>query len=86
MKITVTQEHIDQGRENLKTHNWIPSSCPVAMAVKARFPNAEYVSVGLRILAIDNTNFYISPTARKAISKFDDTKQMEPFSFIARKM
>lgn len=79
MKIQVTQEHIDNSERHY-------TECPVAKAIKARFPTDTSVSVGaLRILIAcpDGTELkYVTPTyVTKFIIDYDIGHSVSPFSF-----
>lgn len=74
MRLTVTQEDIDNGVPNMG------ESCPIARALRRRFPGAGYVSVGLERIRVDtsdapwgSTLFYAdtSKAMRRFILAFD---------------
>lgn len=77
MKIQVTQEHINAGKQHSST------SCPVALALKDAFPQ-EKISVGYHTVINwprGRATIDIPPEVTESIISFDAIKQMEPFEF-----
>lgn len=88
MKVTVTQEHIDQGI--IKSAH----QCPIAQALKAK--NKRSVIVGPDQFSFLGHNplepwlqvdhYTLPKIAQKFIRQFDSGILVQPFEFTARKM
>lgn len=76
MKITITKEHINNGKIRS------PWACPIALAAKDAL-DMESVSVGnITINSIDKT-YYMPEEAVRFIRRFDVSLPVEPFAFEA---
>ena len=82
MKIDVTQEDIDCGKQRST------SCCPVALAIRRTKPRFAPIIVERTCVVIGRYEYDLPPTAREFIADFDSTKdpdeewpEPEPFSF-----
>lgn len=76
MTITVTQEHIENGRRG---HCW---TCPVALAVhSAGYPDAFIGPWTVRLNGFNDMMILMPLSAHNWISQFDRQIPVEPFSF-----
>lgn len=85
MKIKVTQKDIDQGQRS-STH-----ACPIALAIRRRFPRAIRVSVmsyrvdvHRTLLTADDRVYTLPPDAKLFIGMFDSGgggSVVKPFTF-----
>lgn len=78
-KITVTQDDIDEGCA-LSANN-----CPIARALVREFYNPDVwvgSSVRIRYPSGGSRRYEISRAARRFINRFDEGKEVKPFSFI----
>jgi hypothetical protein len=75
--INVTAGHIARGDRGT------PWDCAVALALKAAFPAAGLISVGVTDFDIDDTVYDVPfpPEASAFIDAFDSGAEVEPFSF-----
>jgi len=75
IKVTVTQEDIDNGVRKKQ------SSCAIAKAIWREFTPTE-VKVGLYGIAVNRTLYKTSTRARKFVKSFDKGKVVKPSTFI----
>ena len=74
MIVKVLQHHIDEGvKKN-------PFRCAIALAVQEKFPDAETVSVGSRII-IDDKQWETPCAALSFMNAFDQDFPVGPFEF-----
>ena len=78
MKVTVTQEHIDNG--------WAMDACkcPIALALKEMFPETKIYVCGRdnpTTIRIDRIIYEIPDKAIEFITDFDLSGHVEPFEF-----
>jgi len=82
IKVEVTQDHIDNGQKvNCE-------KCPVALALQEAFnnPDARSMSYGIEIPEDGEVKFYGSvPEVETFMHKFDNDKEVEPFTFYISK-
>ena len=89
MRINVTQEHIDQGREAVEEKKvlyrgiGIPYACPVAQALNGSgFTAARATVLGLTVSVGDLRRTLHCPIeVAEWMNRFDDLQPVEPFSF-----
>lgn len=74
MRINVTAEHIEKGNPRSA------KSCPVALALLGALPDAKDITVGSSFCTIDNKPYMLGFGIGKIIGKFDNTREMFPFS------
>ncbi|QDK02061.1 hypothetical protein SEA_GIBBLES_104 [Gordonia phage Gibbles] len=81
MKVTVTQEHIDNGKP------YEICNCPIALALKDKdFNHVEVSTIGMTASKDDELLYYTIPTvAKEFIKAFDDGQPVKPFTFEARR-
>ena len=83
MKVTVTQDHIDNGEALNDMY------CPIALAIKDQLPDAKWVSVGPMDAAVcldvekDPVSYILPDVAADFIMSFDCGCEVEPFEFEA---
>ena len=73
MKISVRQNHIDEGVRDSS------NSCPIALAASEAF--AWPVNTGRVQLSCNGVSYWLPSQVRGAIIAFDATGQMQPFEF-----
>lgn len=79
IKICVTQDDIDKGIQGSGRY------CPIALAVKrARIIPDHEVSVGQIYLDFPEKKVRPSRSAKRFIGRFDSSKPVKPFCFVAR--
>lgn len=83
MKVTVTQEHIDNGER------YSPHSCPIALAVGEDTSWINRVSVGPGSFAIQHVfseeRYFLPKEAMQFVKQFDSGKHVEPITFEAER-
>jgi len=79
--IEVSQERIAEGHPN------DPYWCPIALAVRQHFPEADRVDVGSEsidvVLPTHTLTTMLPDLAKEFVRLFDDGEQVGPFSFTA---
>jgi hypothetical protein len=80
MRVYVSQKDIDNGTPS------DPTSCPIARAIKRRYPQLDYVLVEGESATLgddftDNETFWLPGIAIRFIEDFDARKPVEPFEF-----
>jgi hypothetical protein len=78
MRISVTQDHIDNGMRG------ICDRCAIALAVKDSC--GKYPSVTEDFVLINQARYYVSRRARKFIQNFDKGKKAVPSVFVFEKI
>ena len=86
MKIKVTKQDIKNGTGNEKELEY----CPIAFAIKRQMKTYFYIKVygdNIQILTVDHSYRYykLPKKAKDFIQKFDEGKEVKPFTFEARK-
>jgi len=76
IKVTVTQEDIDNGARN--SHN----SCAIALAILREFTPTIGVSVVRTNVIVNCVRYKTSIRARKFVKSFDKGKVVKPSTFI----
>jgi hypothetical protein len=74
MMIRVSADNILQGIR------YRAALCPVARAIRERFPN-KAVIVGAETILIGNARYRLIKRVKKMITKYDCAGGMEPFKF-----
>lgn len=79
IKVTVGEFELREGRRE-STH-----SCPIALALAQRFPDAKDIYVGYIIATVDGLSYYLSKAASRSIERSDhDKANVKPATFILR--
>lgn len=82
LKVKVTREHIEKGEVG---H---PLRCPIAWAVREKFPNSSFVCVDYNsIISGENGSerYHLPFRARCFVHNFDCRRPVDPFTFKATK-
>ncbi len=77
--LTVTQEHINNGRRK------DCGFCPIALSARELYPK-EYVEVGSSNILIGSTQYQCSDEAFKFIINFDRKIEVKPSTFVFKKI
>lgn len=83
MKVTVTQEHINDGER------YSPHSCPIALALGDNVSWINRVSVGPSSFSIQHVfseeRYFLPKEAMLFVKQFDSGKTVEPITFEAER-
>ena len=84
MKITVTQEHINEARDLLNSDQYVSvyCKCPIALALQEAMNDPNWRVGGECIWRAGFMNAIVLPKeASTFIFKFDNNEEVKPFSF-----
>lgn len=82
MKITVTQEHINNGSR------FNTNKCPIALAVREQFPKAHRIVVGSKDIYVERwflRHYKLPEVATVFIYNFDNIIPVQPIEFEAKR-
>jgi hypothetical protein len=80
VKVSVTAGDIKKGQKGLKSDVLRSETCPVAVSLQRKFPEAP-ISVGETMAYVDHVPYVLPAFVAVAIRKFDRNRKQEPFKF-----
>lgn len=75
LQLRIEQHHIATGEP------WNPWHCPIANALRERFPSARYIAATPKYITVGPLKFNPSRRAARFMNAFDLQKPVEPSNF-----